>query len=136
MGSEMCIRDRLALTTGEPAGIGPDLVVQLCQRERTIDWVAVGCAATLTARAQQLGMSLQLSTDLHNPTAAPGELTVLDVPCTAAVVPGELNVKNAPAVLDMLLEAAPQQFTTTFQLIWQSIRHYFQEGIRDNKQTP
>ena len=50
-------------------------------------------------------MPLQLSTDLHNPTAAAGELTVLDVPCTAAVVPGELNVKNAPAVLDMLRRA-------------------------------
>ena len=53
--------------------------------------------------------------------------------CPAEIIDGKWV---RPAVLDMLLEAAPQQFTTTFQLIWQSIRHYFQEGIRDNKQTP
>ena len=53
--------------------------------------------------------------------------------CPAEIIDGKWV---RPAVLDTLLEAEPQQFTTTFQLIWQSIRHYFQEGIRDNKQAP
>ena len=53
--------------------------------------------------------------------------------CPAEIIDGKWV---APALLDTLLQEAPQQFTTTFQLIWQTIRHYFQEGIRDNKQTP
>lgn len=95
----------LALTTGEPAGIGPDLVVQLCQQERAVEWAAVGCATSLAERAQQLGLPLRIATDLHNPATAAGRLTVVDVPCSAAVVPGELNVANVPAVLDMLRQA-------------------------------
>ena len=52
--------------------------------------------------------------------------------CPAEIIDGKWVT---PAVLDSLLQEAPQQFATTFQLIWQTIRHYFQEGTCDSKQT-
>ena len=52
--------------------------------------------------------------------------------CPAEIIGGKWVT---PAVLDSLLQEAPQQFATTFQLIWQTIRHYFQEGSCDIKQT-
>ncbi len=49
--------------------------------------------------------------------------------CPAEIIDGQWL---SPAALDVLLEADPQRFTTTFQLIWHSIRHYFREGTRDS----
>ena len=95
----------LALTIGEPAGIGPDLVIKLCQRDRAVDWVAVGCAATLAERAHQLDLPLRITTDSQDCPNKAGEVAVIDVPCAAPVVPGELDVLNAPAVLAMLRRA-------------------------------
>lgn len=92
----------LAVTPGEPAGIGPDLVVALAQTPRAQPWVAVGSADMLAARAELLKLPLQIHTDCLRPAGAPGALTVLDVPLAAAVEPGVLNIANAPATLTAL----------------------------------
>ena len=47
---------RLALTPGEPAGIGPDLVVQLVQEPFPAELVVVSDPALLEARARRLGL--------------------------------------------------------------------------------
>lgn len=95
----------LAVTVGEPSGIGPDLIVQICQHERAVDWVAVGCAATLTERAQTLNLPLQLHAWSDDACSGAGELSIIDVPCPAPVTAGQLNVANAQAVVDMLRAA-------------------------------
>ena len=46
---------RLALTPGEPAGIGPDLVVQLVQEPFPAELVVVSDPDLLEARARRLG---------------------------------------------------------------------------------
>ncbi len=92
----------LAVTPGEPAGIGPDLVVAAAQHSRSEPWIVVGSGQVLIARAERLGVPLRINHNLREPTAAAGELTVLDVPLPQPVVPGILSVGNAAATLEAL----------------------------------
>lgn len=96
----------LALTPGEPAGIGPDLVVTLASRPRDHDWVAIADPDLLSRRARLLGLSLTVDSDLYRPARAAGHLTVLPVPLAAPVTPGELSVDNVDYVLETLRQAA------------------------------
>jgi 4-hydroxythreonine-4-phosphate dehydrogenase len=95
----------LAVTPGEPAGIGPDLVVALASRPRDSDWVAVADPQLLLDRAQLLGLPLQLETDASRPARAAGRLTVVPVALQAPVRPGCLDVGNARYVLSTLEHA-------------------------------
>ncbi|MCZ6852800.1 MAG: 4-hydroxythreonine-4-phosphate dehydrogenase PdxA [Gammaproteobacteria bacterium] len=96
----------LAITPGEPAGIGPDLLLALVQTPRTAPLVAIADVDLLRARASQLGLSIDIEDDLDNPTIAPGRLTVCHVPVVSPVHPGVLDVRNAPYVLETLEIAA------------------------------
>lgn len=92
----------LAITPGEPAGIGPDLVVQLAQEDRDFDFLTVGSAAVLRQRADLLGLPLRLCDPTQAQARAAGELTVLDVPVAADVVPGRLDTANVPGLMAAL----------------------------------
>ena len=98
----------LALTPGEPAGVGPDLVIQLAQTERTIPIVAICDPALLTSRAQQLDLPIMLEAfDPRQATAAlaAGRLTVLAVPLETRAEAGVLDKRNARYVLNTLRRA-------------------------------
>lgn len=56
----MSSAQRVVITPGEPAGIGPDLVVQLAQRAWPIELVVCADGALLTERAAMLGLPLSL----------------------------------------------------------------------------
>lgn len=92
----------LAITPGEPAGIGPDLLVMLAQQDRSADWLAIGDAGLLEARARQLDLPLKISSDPEAPTRSGGHLTVLHVPLAAPAVAGRLDVANAGYVIRTL----------------------------------
>lgn len=98
---------RLAITPGEPAGIGPDLVVQLAQQAQPHELVAYADPELLLTRAAQLGLPLRL----HTVTAAPprplgaGELVVQPVKLDKPVQPGTLDTANARYVLNTLSAA-------------------------------
>ncbi len=96
----------LAVTPGEPAGIGPDLVVALASRPRDLDWIAVADPELLAARARQLGLPLGIETDLSRPSRAGGRLTVAPVSLRAPVAAGRLDPANARYVLETLETAA------------------------------
>ncbi len=99
---------RIALTPGEPAGIGPDLAVLLAQQPQAAEIVAVADPDLLLQRARLRGVPLQLrEVDLSaaTQTNAPGTLSVLPVPLTAPAVPGTLNRDNASYVLETLRRA-------------------------------
>jgi 4-hydroxythreonine-4-phosphate dehydrogenase len=96
----------LAVTPGEPAGIGPDLVVTLASRARDVDWVAVADPDLLAGRARLLDLPLTLESDASAPTREPGRLTVVPVALGAAVTPGTLSTDNAEYVLKTLELAA------------------------------
>jgi len=96
---------RIALTTGEPAGIGPDLTVMLAQRAHDFELVAVGNAELLRDRAKALALPLNLQNYCagNKPEASKaGVLSVLDVELAAPVKTGSLNSANAAYVLKTL----------------------------------
>jgi 4-hydroxythreonine-4-phosphate dehydrogenase len=96
---------RIALTPGEPAGIGPDLAVTLAQQLQSHEIVAIADPELLQARARLLGLPLKIRlvdfAKSPKPSAA-GELAVLPVALSAAVIAGELNVQNAGYILQTL----------------------------------
>jgi 4-hydroxythreonine-4-phosphate dehydrogenase len=98
----------LALTPGEPAGIGPDLVVRIAQEQWSRPLVAVADAELLHSRAELLGLPLRLLP--HSPdNAAPapaGALFHHPVPLARPSVPGRLDPANAGYVLETLQQAA------------------------------
>jgi 4-hydroxythreonine-4-phosphate dehydrogenase len=100
---------RIALTPGEPAGVGPDLVLALAQQDHACALVAIADPDLLQARAAQLGLSTQLRL-LNNPADArvsrAGELQVLPVALNAPVIAGHLDVRNAAYVVRTLEFAA------------------------------
>lgn len=97
---------RLAVTPGEPAGIGPDLVIRLAQRDTLpAELVVVADPDLLLARARWLQLPLQLAEfDPAQPRLAhrPGQIKVLATRCRAAVQPGRLDAANAAYVLAAL----------------------------------
>ncbi|MCP5418489.1 MAG: 4-hydroxythreonine-4-phosphate dehydrogenase PdxA [Chromatiaceae bacterium] len=98
----------LVLTPGEPAGIGPDLAVQLAQTQRRFPVIALCDPLLLQERSQQLDLPLTL--ELFQPqqpavTLAPGRLTVLPLPLAVPARAGVLESKNSEYVLNTLRRA-------------------------------
>ncbi len=99
---------RVTITPGEPAGIGPDLVVALAQRDWPVELVVCASPELLLARATLLGLPLTLQPFEANQPAKPqatGTLTVLPVELRAPVVPGQLDVRNSAYVVETLARA-------------------------------
>jgi 4-hydroxythreonine-4-phosphate dehydrogenase len=96
---------KLILTTGEPAGIGPDLILAAAGEHWDAQLVAVGNEALLAERANMLGLSIELlpynSTDTLQRHQA-GRLPLIDLPLHAACRPGTPDVRNASHVLAQL----------------------------------
>ncbi len=93
------------MTPGEPAGIGPDIVLCLAQEAWPQAWVCVADPELMTDRARQLGLDIQLRTYTDSPLPGPhqaGILHILPVPLVAGVQPGQLNPANATYVLETL----------------------------------
>lgn len=101
---------RIAITPGEPAGIGPDLCIAIAQNPPSdVELVIVADPELLLSRAQQLGLALRLNNfeTTSEPVATiAGELTVLPVPLRSQAVPGVLDKANADYVLQTLRVAA------------------------------
>lgn len=98
---------RLAITAGEPAGIGPDLCLTLADRERATELVVVADADLMRERARVLELDVRIEPwepDQPIPTAA-GVLPVWSVASAATTRAGKLDPENAGYVL-RTLEAA------------------------------
>jgi 4-hydroxythreonine-4-phosphate dehydrogenase len=99
---------RVVITPGEPAGIGPDLVVQLAQRSWPVELVICADASVLEARAKQLNLPLTLLPYQAENAPLPqqaGTLTLLPVPLRTPVVPGQLSTENGHYVVETLARA-------------------------------
>jgi 4-hydroxythreonine-4-phosphate dehydrogenase len=100
----------LALTLGEPAGIGPDIALMAWQRRAPGSaFVVIGNAECLARRASLLGLEVPIAV-----IAAPDEaiaafgtaLPVLDRPLEGQGLPGKLDPAAAPAVVGAIEAAA------------------------------
>ena len=93
----------LVLTTGEPAGVGPELTVQLLQRPLPSPLVIAGDPDLLLERAALLSLPLARKGDAL--VAPGGEAVLLPVALGATSIPGSLDVANAAYVIEMLAGA-------------------------------
>ena len=98
---------RLVITSGEPAGIGPDICLMLANHSIPAQIIVIADPELLAKRAETLGLDVQLKTFVPDDFSIPdtGTLLVsplsLKTPCTA----GQLTADNSPYVLDMLSTA-------------------------------
>lgn len=97
----------LVITAGEPAGIGPDLCVQLAAASPEIPFVVIADKNLLQQRAARLGIALQVRNFLaaQESVSQPNILTVIHVPLVAECHPGVLNAANSEYVLATLRRA-------------------------------
>ncbi len=94
----------LILTAGEPAGIGPDLCLQLADHSWPARLAVAGNMDLLRQRAQLLGIKVTLKEcDLDSVAEhEPGTIQVAHCPLESPVIAGKLNTANAAHVLQLL----------------------------------
>ncbi|MHB1236159.1 MAG: 4-hydroxythreonine-4-phosphate dehydrogenase PdxA [Gallionella sp.] len=97
----------LAITSGEPAGIGPDLCVQLADTSFSIPFVVIADKKLLQQRAAQLGIAVEVTDFVAGQKIVrqPGTMSVVDVPLAAECYPGVLSTANSGYVLATLRRA-------------------------------
>ena len=97
---------RIALTSGEPAGIGPDVCLSLAARQLECDLVCLGDREMLAERARALGLAVELRPYEREPRRhVPGTLAVEHEPLQVPAVAGRLDPRNGPYVLRLLERA-------------------------------
>ena len=101
----MTIISRIAITPGEPAGIGPDILVQLAQHQQRAQLVAIADPSLLLDRAKRLGLPLVIKSFNDNALAEcakPGELFVDAIELISIPEPGVANSESGEYVLKTL----------------------------------
>ncbi len=111
---------RIAITPGEPAGIGPDITVALAQQDWPVELVVCADPAVLQARAAMLNLPLTLRQ--YDPAApaqaqTKGTLTIAPIAVQEPVVPGELNANNGPYVVETLRFACEKNCDGEFSAV-------------------
>ena len=100
---------KIVITSGDPAGIGPDIILQaLTQNTWPDELIVISDPTLLEARAKQLGISITLKE--YNPdipcSTTNNTITYLPTTCPAPVIAGKLDSRNSHYVLDTLTIAA------------------------------
>lgn len=110
---------KIAVTPGEPAGIGPDLIIKLAQESWSAQPVVFADTGMLEARAEQLGLPLTLTP--FNPSIArlpaPGELFVSQVDITTPAIAGTLDSANGLYVVETLRQACQANIDGDFDAV-------------------
>ncbi|MGI8894918.1 MAG: 4-hydroxythreonine-4-phosphate dehydrogenase PdxA [Casimicrobiaceae bacterium] len=112
----------LAITSGEPAGIGPELVAMLAERHAEQPFAArlvlLGDSALLARRAASIGFSPRYAGyDALSLAPADGCVEIWHQPCAAPVTPGRLDPANAHSVMTMLQHATDACATGAFDAL-------------------
>jgi 4-hydroxythreonine-4-phosphate dehydrogenase len=108
---------RIALTPGEPAGIGPEITARLLQSASDDERVVVGDVALLHERARALGLTLRpygFTADDPPQPQEPGEVAVAGTTLAQPATPGVLDPANARYVIDSLYSAVDGCLDGTF----------------------
>lgn len=110
---------KLAITPGEPAGIGPDLVIQMAQLEWDVQLVAFADPDMMQQRAAQLGLPLTLVEyqQQDDRILSQGQLFIVPVKAAATVVAGELNEENGHYVVETLRLAGEANLRGEFDAV-------------------
>jgi 4-hydroxythreonine-4-phosphate dehydrogenase len=92
----------IAVTLGEPAGIGPDLCVRLAERRWSSRLVGVGDIELLRDRARRLRAGVRIVPYIRGREAPAGAFEVVHFPLAVPAVPGRLDPANSKSVLATL----------------------------------
>lgn len=113
------VTPKLALTAGEPAGIGPDLCVQIAQRNLPCGLIVIADRELLRERARLLRLPLEIInySPLSNTEHRIGCLQVLHIPLAVPATPGKLDPANARYVLETLEHAVNRCMNREFDAI-------------------
>ena len=109
---------RLAITPGEPAGVGPELVLAMAQQDWPGELVVFADPDLLKANSDRLGWKLRIETWDGNAPAQPsqaGGLKVVPVSLASLPDPGLPRPDNAAYVLETLTQAAQACLAGQFQ---------------------
>lgn len=98
---------RIAITPGEPAGIGPDLCLQLINDPFPVELIIFGDPLLLQQRAQQLNLSVNIIewSSHQGYSNIPHTLKVFPIPLSAPCKAGHLDTRNSDYVLNCLTQA-------------------------------
>ncbi|MFW2405369.1 MAG: 4-hydroxythreonine-4-phosphate dehydrogenase PdxA [Gammaproteobacteria bacterium] len=99
---------RIAITLGEPAGIGPDIVARICAEAWPVELIVVGDAGLLRERARLGGIKLDVHDFAADATARPsvaGRVLAIDSELASECTPGVLNRSNSAGVVATLERA-------------------------------
>lgn len=118
----MSERPAIAITSGEPAGIGPELVAMLAERQQSNPWparlVVFGDAELLAARAKRIGLQPSLAPfDAASAGPSGSAVEVWHEPVAVPVVAGRPDPANAAPVIQMLTHAADSCATGAFDAL-------------------
>lgn len=100
---------RIVITPGEPAGIGPDICLQICQQNWPCELVFVADPSLLHRRAKQLNIEIDIQVlNLAQPSKAhqAGKMNIMPIELRQQEACGQLNPGNAHYVLETLRTAA------------------------------
>lgn len=112
--------NRVAITPGEPAGIGPDLVIAIAQQSWPVELVVVASKDLMIARAKQLNLPITFIDYNANEDARPQEkntLTIIDIPLSQQTIAGTLDVNNGAYVVETLKVASDRNISGEFDAI-------------------
>lgn len=83
---------RIIITTGEPSGIGPDIVIMIAQKKWPIELVICSDPNLMLDRAKKINLPLKLRPYKNNcitTPCIPGEISILNIPIFNPVIPGQ-----------------------------------------------
>ena len=95
----------IAITPGEPSGIGPELTLKLAQQSFNFEIVAIANLEMLQQQSKLLGLDVKFKNfdkNINNQIHRPGELNVINVEMPSPARFGRLNVENSSYVIKTL----------------------------------
>ncbi|MBP8170052.1 MAG: 4-hydroxythreonine-4-phosphate dehydrogenase PdxA, partial [Azonexus sp.] len=96
------MRPVIAVTSGEPAGIGPELCLRLATFPGDVQLVVIGDRNLLAERARLLGLNVAVRAFCPKNPVDRSMLDILHIPLAAPSKPGQLDAANGPYVLALL----------------------------------
>lgn len=110
---------KIAITPGEPAGIGPDLTLALAQQQWQAQLVVFADKHMLQQRAKQLNLDVELIdfAPEHKSLQKPGQLYVVHIPTQVEVTPGQLDSNNGHYVVETLRQACQGNIDGEFDAV-------------------
>ena len=111
---------RIVVTPGEPAGVGPDIMLAIAQQDWPVQLVIIASKSLLEERAKLLNLPLTIIEYDENAPATPhkaGTITLISSELAVPCIPGELNPLNGAYVVETLRIACDKNISGEFDAI-------------------